>query len=119
MQVVVEQGGLAPGGLNFDCKVRRESNHVEDLFFAHVAGMDQLALGLRRAVAIVQDGTLAKMKAHRYRKWDEGFGKKIEHGQVGLEECAEYVQKRPQPVVESGQEEKFKMVHARLLSSKL
>lgn len=36
MKAVLEQGGLAPGGLNFDAKVRRESTDVEDLFIAHI-----------------------------------------------------------------------------------
>ena len=51
MDVVLKQGGLAPGGLNFDAKVRRESTDVEDLFIGHINGMDNYARGLRAAAA--------------------------------------------------------------------
>lgn len=60
-QTVIEQGGLQPGGLNFDAKVRRESTDVEDLFIAHVAAMDAFARGLRNAIRIVEDGIMAGM----------------------------------------------------------
>lgn len=36
LQIVVDQGGLSPGGLNFDAKVRRESTDLEDMFIAHI-----------------------------------------------------------------------------------
>lgn len=61
LQTVVEQGGLQPGGLNFDAKVRRESTDMEDLFIAHIAAMDAFARGLRNAVRITEDGILAAM----------------------------------------------------------
>lgn len=60
-QVVVEQGGLQPGGLNFDAKVRRESTDLEDLFIAHIGAMDAFARGLRNAVRIIEDGLIAGM----------------------------------------------------------
>ena len=56
MKIVMEQGGLAPGGLNFDCKVRRESTDVEDMFIAHIGAMDAFARGLRNAARIRADG---------------------------------------------------------------
>lgn len=61
LQTVIEQGGLQPGGLNFDAKVRRESTDTEDLFIAHIAAMDAFARGLRNAVRIVEDGIMAAM----------------------------------------------------------
>lgn len=68
-QTVIEQGGLQPGGLNFDAKVRRESTDVEDLFVAHVAAMDAFARGLRNAVRMIEDGIIAGMVKvrHKYR----------------------------------------------------
>lgn len=60
-QTVVEQGGLQPGGLNFDAKVRRESTDLEDLFIAHIGAMDAFARGLRNAVRIIEDGLIAGM----------------------------------------------------------
>lgn len=60
-QTVVEQGGLQPGGLNFDAKVRRESTDLEDLFIAHIGAMDAFARGLRNAVRITEDGIVGDM----------------------------------------------------------
>jgi len=122
MLAIVQQGGLAPGGLNFDCKVRRESTSVEDLFWGHVAGMDQLALGLRNAVKIVQEGIIPRMVKHRYRGFDEGFGAQIESGKATFEDCDEYVRatkKGANPQMESSQEEKFKLIFARTISARL
>ena len=66
MSSVLRNGGLAPGGFNFDAKLRRESIDLEDLVLAHVAGMDALARGLRAAAAMQQDGRLeALVKSRR------------------------------------------------------
>lgn len=61
LQTIIEQGGLQPGGLNFDAKVRRESTDPEDLFIAHIGAMDAFARGLRNAVSICEDGLLANL----------------------------------------------------------
>jgi len=45
MLVILAQGGLTPGGINFDAKVRRESFEPVDLFHAHIGGMDAFAVG--------------------------------------------------------------------------
>merc|ERR1719318_1354628 len=78
MQVVLEQDGLAPGGLNFDAKVRRESTAVQDMFIAHIGAMDSFARGLRNAVKIIQDGVLPGMVEERYSSYKSGIGAKIE-----------------------------------------
>ena len=36
LQILIEQGGIEPGGLNFDAKIRRESTNLTDLFIAHI-----------------------------------------------------------------------------------
>ena len=59
---MLDQGGLAPGGLNFDCKVRRESTDVVDMLISHVGAMDCFAKALRIAAKIKQDGVLDQMK---------------------------------------------------------
>ena len=59
MQVIVNQGGLTPGGLNFDAKLRRESTDVEDLFIAHISGMDTWARALRMVAQMKEDGMVA------------------------------------------------------------
>lgn len=61
LQTIIEQGGLQPGGLNFDAKVRRESTDLEDLFIAHIGAMDAFARGLRNAVCIIEDGLIPGM----------------------------------------------------------
>merc|ERR1719345_249229 len=58
MEIVIDQGGLAPGGLNFDAKVRRESSDLEDFFIGHIGGIDAFARGLRNAAKIVEEGVL-------------------------------------------------------------
>ena len=60
-ELLYVQGGLQPGGLNFDAKVRRESTEVEDLFIAHISAMDSLARGLRNAARIIEEGVLKKI----------------------------------------------------------
>lgn len=60
--IILKQGGLQPGGLNFDCKVRRESTDLEDFFIGHIGGMDAFAKGLRIAAKILEDGKLDEMK---------------------------------------------------------
>jgi xylose isomerase len=118
MLAVVQNGGLGSGGLNFDCKVRRDSTDIYDLFWGHVAGIDQLAFGLRKAVQLVEEGTLAHMVADRYRGWDSGLGARIEAGTITIEEC-EALAMQNQPVMESSHEERFKLVFARTIQSRL
>src|SRR5471030_1762652 len=58
-QIMLEllvMGGFTTGGLNFDAKVRRQSMDTEDLFHAHIGGMDAFARGLEIAQAIIDDG---------------------------------------------------------------
>ena len=82
MAVVLANGGLAPGGINFDAKLRRESVDLEDIVIAHVAGMDAMARGLRAAAAIRADGRLKALVDGRYASFDSGLGKDIEAGKV-------------------------------------
>jgi xylose isomerase len=80
MLVVLGQNGIAPGGLNFDAKVRRESFEPDDLFHAHIGAMDAFAQGLKIAAAIRKDGLLADVVKKRYASWDTGVGAEIEAG---------------------------------------
>lgn len=91
MLVILGQGGLAPGGVNFDAKVRRESFEPIDLFHAHIGGMDAFAVGLKMAAQIRKDGTLANFVKERYSSWDTGIGSKIEKGQAKFEELEAYM----------------------------
>jgi xylose isomerase len=80
MLVLLKYGGLAPGGVNFDAKVRRESIEPSDLFHAHIGGMDTFARGLKIAAAIRADGRLKSMLDERYANWNSGLGQEIERG---------------------------------------
>ena len=91
MLILLGQGGLTTGGVNFDAKVRRESFEPIDLFHAHVGGMDAFALGLKVAAKIRADGELAKFVKDRYSSWDSGIGQQIESSKVGLPELEKYM----------------------------
>lgn len=98
MQIILQQGGIAPGGNNFDCKLRRESTDLEDMFIAHIGGMDCLARGLRGAARLVQEGVQASALKKRYLSWeDEPLAKKVRSGDASLEEVAAHAQTRPDP----------------------
>src|SRR5437660_984784 len=89
--VILGQGGLAPGGVNFDAKVRRESFEPVDLFHAHIGGMDAFARGLKVAAKLRADGVLKDFLKKRYASWDAGLGQKIEKGEAGFEELERYM----------------------------
>ncbi len=88
MMVVLRMGGFKTGGLNFDAKTRRNSTDLEDLFIAHIGGMDSFAYGLEKAAAISADGRLPKMLKDRYASFDSGNGAKFENGEMTLEQLA-------------------------------
>jgi len=106
MLVILGQGGLAPGGVNFDAKVRRESFEPVDLFYAHVGGMDAFARGLKIAAAIRLDNVLSDFVQKRYRSFDSGIGKKIESGETSFTELEKYMLAKGNPDPnESGRQE--------------
>jgi xylose isomerase len=91
MLVILKYGGLAPGGVNFDAKVRRESFEPIDLFHAHISGMDAFARGLKIAAAIRADGAIDKLVADRYGSWDTGVGQEIEAGKHSFKSLEKYM----------------------------
>lgn len=91
MLVILENGGLGRGGLNFDAKVRRESFEPIDLFYAHIGAMDAFAQGLKIAAAIRKDGILKEMLEKRYSSWDAGVGIDIEEGTANFETLERYM----------------------------
>jgi xylose isomerase len=90
MLTVLKHGGFTTGGVNFDAKVRRESFTLEDLFIAHIAGMDTFARGLKIAAAIRKDGRIGDFLKNRYRSWDSGIGAKIESGKASFADCEKH-----------------------------
>jgi xylose isomerase len=110
MGVILNAGGLAPGGLNFDCKVRRESTDASDLFIGHIGAMDTFARGLRNAAKLKQDGVLEQMLDARYSSFSHGIGKQIEDGTATLEDCESYILEHGNPQPKSGQQELYEMI---------
>ena len=108
MLIVLKYGGLQPGGLNFDAKVRRESFEPIDLFHAHIGGMDTFARGLKVAAAIRAEGTLDQQISHRYRSWETGIGQAIEQGNHSFESLEKYtLEKGEVDDTDSGRQEAF------------
>ena len=94
MLIVLNQGGIGSGGMNFDAKVRRDSFEPVDLFHAHIGGMDAFAHGLKIAAAIRKDGVLKNIVKERYASWDGGIGADIESGKMKFEELEAYMLKK-------------------------
>lgn len=91
MLMLLKHGGVAPGGVNFDAKVRRESFEPIDLFHAHVGGMDAFARGLKIAAAIRADGRLGEFLQARYASWECGVGQAIEAGEHDFDSLEAYM----------------------------
>jgi xylose isomerase len=91
MLMLLKYGGVAPGGVNFDAKVRRESFEPIDLFHAHIGGMDAFARGLKIAAAIRADGKLQDFVDQRYASWNSGIGAEIESGAANFARLEAYM----------------------------
>jgi len=103
---VLKAGGLGSGGLNFDAKIRRQSLDPEDLFHAHIGGMDTCARGLIVAARMLEDGELDASIAARYAGWDGALGKRILDGSLSLADIADkVVEDRIEPKPVSGRQE--------------
>ncbi|XP_050219204.1 xylose isomerase [Mercurialis annua] len=110
MTSVIKNGGLAPGGFNFDAKLRRESTDVEDIFIAHIGGMDTLARGLRNAVKLIEDGSLADLVRKRYQSFDTEIGAQIEAGKADFDMLEKKAIEWGEPKVPSAKQELAEMI---------
>ncbi|BBI35791.1 xylose isomerase [Cohnella abietis] len=90
-EILKNEGGIGRGGVNFDAKVRRSSFEDEDLFFAHIAGMDTYARGLKAAAKLIENRVLDDIVSHRYRSFSEGIGADIVSGKATLQSLEAYV----------------------------
>ena len=106
MLVVLRQGGLV-GGLNFDAKPRRESTDMEDLFIAHVGGMDAFARGLEVAHGLLNDSPWEGWRKQRYASFDGGDGKACADGELGLADLTALAAKNGEPQQASGKQERY------------
>jgi xylose isomerase len=107
MLVVLRQGGLGSGGLNFDAKTRRNSTDLEDLFLGHIGGMDAFAQGLEIADKLLSRSPLPQLLKERYHSFDGGPGANFEKGELGLEALRDLAAKTGEPAQISGKQEKL------------
>jgi xylose isomerase len=105
MLIIIEAGGFKGGGINFDAKIRRNSTDPEDLFHAHIGGMDTFARALITAEAILQKSEYKKIRTERYASFDSGKGKEFENGKLSLEDLRSYAIENGEPKVRSGKQE--------------
>ncbi|MBC7958431.1 MAG: xylose isomerase, partial [Vallitaleaceae bacterium] len=105
MYEILKNGGISPGGLNFDSKVRRGSFENSDVFIAYIVGMDTFAKGLLVANELLKDGVLENFVADRYSSYTKGIGKSIVEGTTDFEELAAYALKNDKIVNKSGRQE--------------
>ncbi|MDZ7370140.1 MAG: xylose isomerase [candidate division KSB1 bacterium] len=110
MLEILSAGGLAPGGMNFDAKTRRNSTDLEDIFIAHISSMDTLARALIIADRIIRESDLLKMRRERYASFDSGDGARFEKGELGLEELRELAVKLGEPKQISGKQELYEAI---------
>jgi xylose isomerase len=108
MVSILRAGGLGKGGFNFDAKLRRPSIDLEDLFYAHIGGMDAYALAFKIARRILAEGEFTRIVADRYSSFDSGFGKDIERGKTSFVELEKLVlTKLGEPTARSGRQERL------------
>jgi len=107
MLVFLRSGGLQGGGVNFDAKVRRNSTDLEDLFHAHIGGMDMFARGLLAAEKLLHASELESLRANRYASFDSGAGAEFEAGALGLADLHRMANESGEPAPRSGQQERY------------
>ncbi len=112
MMQVIRNGGLGNGGSNFDAKLRRNSTDPEDIFIAHISGMDAMARALENAAAIIDESPLPQMLKDRYASFDSGEGKAFEEGKLSLEDLVAYAKKTGEPKQTSGKQEMLETIVA-------
>jgi xylose isomerase len=110
MMVILQSGGFKTGGINFDAKVRRNSTDNEDLFIAHISGMDTFARALIIADKILKDSDYLKMRKKRYESFDKGAGKDFEKGKLTLAKLRDIASELGEPDTISGKQELYEQL---------
>ena len=106
MLSILRAGGLGTGGFNFDAKLRRPSIDLEDLFYAHIGGMDAYALAYKMALKIRADGKLEGFLKNRYASYDNDYGRAIEKRRIDFKDLEKLVLKKlGEPKPKSGRQE--------------
>lgn len=105
MLIVLEGGGFAGGGINFDAKIRRNSTDPNDLVYAHIGGMDIFARALLIADKMLTHGEYQQIRKNRYASFDSGAGQDFEKGNLSLEDLRQYAIDKGEPSIISGRQE--------------
>ena len=112
MMQIIRNGGLGTGGTNFDAKTRRNSTDLEDIFIAHISGMDAMAKALLSAADLLENSPIPAMVKERYASFDTGLGKKFEEGQMSFEEAYAHGKAVGEPKQKSGKQELYEAIVA-------
>jgi xylose isomerase len=110
MMVILQAGGFTNGGINFDAKVRRNSTDPNDIFIAHVSGMDTFARALVIADKILKDSDYLKLRKKRYESFDKGAGNDFEKGKLTLEKLRDLAHDIGEPETRSGKQELYEQL---------
>ena len=110
MMVILQAGGFTSGGINFDAKVRRNSTDIEDIFVAHISGMDTFARSLIIADKLLKESDYLMMRKKRYDSFDKGPGKDFENGKLTLEKLRDIASDMSEPATRSGKQELFEQL---------
>jgi xylose isomerase len=105
MLIILAAGGFGGGGVNFDAKTRRNSTDLEDIFLAHIGGMDAFARALLIADDVLQRSPYKKFRRERYASFDNGKGKEFEEGKLNLEDLRTFALSNGEPKQISGKQE--------------
>ena len=115
MLVILQAGGFKGGGINFDAKIRRNSTDTNDLFHAHIGGIDTFARALLTADNILNKSDFKKLRKERYATFDSGKGKEFEEGKLSLEDLRTYAIENGEPASRSGKQEYFENIINRFI----
>jgi xylose isomerase len=115
MLVILQAGGFKGGGINFDAKIRRNSTDTDDLFHAHIGGIDTFARALLTADNILNKSDFKKLRKERYTTFDSGKGKEFEEGKLSLEDLRTYAIENGEPATKSGKQEYFENIINRFI----
>ncbi|MCF8380178.1 MAG: xylose isomerase [Bacteroidales bacterium] len=110
MLVIIETGGFTTGGINFDAKTRRNSTDLDDIFIAHISGMDAFARAYQIAYEILEKSAYKKMRTERYASFDSGKGKEFEEGKLKLEDLRKLADEMGEPKQISAKQELYESI---------
>ena len=110
MITFLKAGGLQGGGINFDAKIRRNSTDMDDVFHAHIGGVDTFARGLLVADKIISSSQYDVLRKKRYSSFDSGKGKDFEDGKLDFTDLYEIAKENGELELQSGKQELFENI---------